>query len=271
MREAGRFSSRAVARRCFVSAVLALALVDAAAAADAIEAADAKTLADAHFEQMYGFDALEAYQSRRGLLRTTFVVARGWREGRAKILIDIDAPVSFSKWALLILHNRDRSDDLFAYVPFWRRVLRLSAIQMESQVLFDVLPLGELRPIVPGELGYSRAPDEQVQGEHCYVVKGRPLHRGLGFDQIELAISANSGFALRTRYFSGAKETRRVLISPADVVDFGGRRLPVRRRIVTPPTAGVTELTLVNLLLDPELPDRLFTTHNLRVQRFPSF
>ncbi len=60
-------------------------------------------------------------------------------------------------------------------------------------------------------------------------------------------------------------------LSPDDPREFGDRRLPVRRRIATPPHPGVTELILRNVMLDPELPDRLFTKHNLRVQRFPSF
>jgi hypothetical protein len=31
------------------------------------------------------------------------------------------------------------------------------------------------------------------------------------------------------------------------------------------------ELVLRNLVIDPALPDRLFTTHRLRYQRFPRF
>lgn len=255
----------------FAPILLMLAWVAPMLPAVAFEAADPSALAHAYFEQLYGFDALEAYESRRGAARATFAVARRWAEGRAEILIDVQAPDSFSKWALLLLHNRKRSDDLFAYVPSWRRVTRLTAIDLEVQVLFQLLPLGEFRPIVPGELEYARLPDTVVEGEWCYVVEGRPRHRGLGFDRVELALSPSSGLALRARYFRDSNEIRRVLVSPADIRDYGDRRLPVRRRISTPPDDGVTELVLRNLVLDPVLPESLFTRHNLRVQHFPSF
>ena len=91
----------------------------------ALEESDPTALADAYFEQLYGFNALEAYESIRGPARAVFAVARRWTRGSAKILIDVQAPDSFSKWALLMFHNRERSDDLFAYVPAWRRVQRL--------------------------------------------------------------------------------------------------------------------------------------------------
>ncbi len=258
----------------FVTGLLMLAFVLPTTPTAALEAADVDdptNLADAYFAQLYGFDALEAYESIRGPARATFSVARRWQNGRAKILIDVQAPDSFSKWALLLLHNRSRSDDLFAYIPSWRRVHRLTAIDLEMQVLFQVLSLGEFRPIAPGELEYARLPEAEVEGETCDVIEGRPRHRGLGFDRVELAISPRSGLALRTVFFKGSNEIRRILVSPADIREYGKRRLPVRRRISSPPADGVTELVLRNLILDPVLPDSMFTHHNLRVQRFPSF
>ncbi len=74
-------------------------------------------------------------------------------------MIDVLKPNSFSKWALLLLHNTKRSDDLFAYVPAWRKVTRVSAIDLETQVLFQLLSLGEFRPITAGKLDYSSLPD----------------------------------------------------------------------------------------------------------------
>jgi len=170
-----------------------------------------------------------------------------------------------------MLHNRNRSDDLFAYIPAWRRVHRLSAIDLEVQVIFQLLSLGEIRPIARGELEYVRLPDAEIEGQACQVVEGRPQHRGLGFDRVELAISPISGLALQSLFFKGSNLIRRILVSPEDIRDYQGRLLPVRRRITSPPDDEVTELILRNLMLDPVLPNSVFTHHNLRVQRFPGF
>ena len=255
----------------FVAALLVFNLVLPIASVRALEASDPSALAEAYFEQLYGFNALEAYESFRGPAHAVFAVARRWTRGSAKILIDVQAPDSFSKWALLMFHNRERSDDLFAYVPAWRRVHRLSAIDLELQGLFPLLPLGEFRPIAPGELEYTQLPDALVEGEVCQVVEGRPRHRGLGFDRMELAISPKSGLALRTLVFKGANVIRRIMVAPEDIQQYGDRLLPVRRRITSPPDEGVTELVLRNLMLDPLLPNSLFTPHSLRKQRFPGF
>jgi hypothetical protein len=45
----------------------------------------------------------------------------------------------------------------------------------------------------------------------------------------------------------------------------------MRRRLIQQPSGQETELLLRNFLLDPELPDRLFSAQTLRTQRFPSF
>jgi hypothetical protein len=47
--------------------------------------------------------------------------------------------------------------------------------------------------------------------------------------------------------------------------------LPTRRRIETRTTRERLDLVLRNLMIDPVLPDRLFTSHSLRYQRFPTF
>ena len=255
----------------YVAAVALLVGLQAPPQVRAYDDVDPRVLAETYFQRLHGFDALESYESRRGPARTSFGVARRWSQGRARILIDIQTPRAFDKWALLLRHNFDRSDDLFAYVPQLRSVRRLTALQLEAMVIFELLPLGEFRPIVPGELAYVRLPDAEVEGHPCVVIEGRPRHVGIPFDRVELALSPESGLALRTRYFRGETEIRRVLVSPEDVRDYEGRLLPGRRRILMPPDPGVTVVRLLKVMSDPILPERLFTKHGLRVQRFPGF
>ena len=60
-------------------------------------------------------------------------------------------------------------------------------------------------------------------------------------------------------------------MAPQDYREYEGRRLPWRRRIVDLPDQAPTEVLLRNIVVDTPLPDALFTRHNLKVQRFPSF
>jgi hypothetical protein len=233
--------------------------------------ADATQLAEAWFHRIYGFDALQAFESKRGPVKTSFLVARRWVEGRVRIVVDVLAPQAFEDWAFMLIHNPDRSDDLFVYVPWMRRVRRLSAIELEKEMLFEVMPIGELRPITIGEMAYHTLGEERVAGEPCWLIEGRPLHRGISHTRVVLAVSKQSGFALRTEFYRGERVGRRVLIDPDDMDLYGDRLLPSRIQIETPPLEGVTQLTLRNVLVDPALPDYLFTSDNLIKQRFPRF
>ena len=60
-------------------------------------------------------------------------------------------------------------------------------------------------------------------------------------------------------------------IKPSDIRIEEGRALLTKRRLVSTAAAKETVLVLRNFLLDPELPDRLFSAQTLRTQRFPSF
>jgi hypothetical protein len=256
----------------FRSVVRALVCGVLTAAAPAL-AFDEQRLAaqgDRHFAQLAGFDAIEAYEVSKGSASASFVVMRRWSGSGAEVLIDVHEPASLERLAILITQNDDRSDDLFAYFPAWRRVLRLNA-RLAQAPIFDLISLADVRPIAPGELEYSRLDDEEVGGELCTVLEGRPTHRGLGFERVELALSRESGFSLRTRFFRSGREIRRVLIAPKDLRRYGDRLLPARRRILFDPEGEPLQVELRNIQTNPALPARLFSHHNLMTQRFPSF
>jgi hypothetical protein len=236
-------------------------------------ARDAAEVAEAWFRQVHRFDALEAYEGRLGSRVMQFVVARRWKDGRAQLLVDIRAPQSLAKVAFLFLQNRDRSDDFFVYWPPARKVLRLTAAELDSGVLpiGRLMTLGDMRPVLPGELVHTPLPDTEVEGEPCRSVESRPSGRTLGFDRMVLEISKKTGVALRTRLYRGRREVRRISVSPNDVRRFDGRYLPVRREIEILTDGAKAELVLRNLMIDPPLPDQLFSEQSLITQRFPSF
>lgn len=264
-------------------ALLSSIVSPASAAGDAVPPSytadpDPTKIAETWFHNMYGFDALMAYESKNGERHTHFQVARRWRDGRAEMIFDVLEPEQFNKFAALLLHNPESSDDLFLYIPsipngfiLGRNVRRVSATAAEGQVFLQRVSLGDMRPITYGELDYTLVEGEEVSGEPCWIIEGRPSHVGLPFDKIVLAISQKSGVALRSEFYQDGRLIRRVSIDPKDIGDFGDRKIPTRQTIEAPHVDGVTELTLKNIMLDPSLPDRLFSQQNLKTQRFPLF
>ena len=237
-----------------------------------------RALADAHFEHLYAFNLLVAYESSHGRQTATFVLARRWAPDKTELLIHAQPRRERAPWqrplgkhiAALLVHNLGRSDDLMVYVPALRKVHRLPAPELEKRPLFRLVPLGDFRPIVPGELAYSSLPEVVEDGRRLRVVEGRRIYDGQSFDRIELYFADGEPLAVRTVFFDDGRELRRVLIDPQDVKRYTGRLVPVRHRIVTP-DGGVTELRIRNILVDPALSEELFTEKNLWLQRFPRF
>ncbi len=246
----------------------------------------AEVIAQRWFDQLLGWDALEAYVATGGTERLGFVIARKWRDGLAKIVFKVEEPSAIDELSFLVLQNRDRSDDFFMYLtpqlfpggavqdatgPGGRvRRLQMPGLDYEIPMTGGGFPIGELRPFLPGELHWQRLADEAVSGEACWVVLGRPARIGFRFELLELALSQRTGVALRTRYFLRGEAIRTVQVRPADVEEREGRFLPIHRRIEGPGTRTF-DLVLVNLVVEPALSDRLFTSHALRYQKFPRF
>lgn len=248
-------------------------------------ATDAASLAHHYFDQVLGFDALEAYTATAGTERLGFAVARKWYDGRVRIALKVEEPRALDELAILLLQNRDRSDDLFVYLtpqlfpdggfeafgPAGRvRRLQMAGLDFEVPFTGTRFPMGELRPFLRGELDWRRLPDAVWFGDPCYVVEGRPTRDGFAFEALELTLSKATGIALRTRYLVGGKAARTILVRPRDVQSRQGRYLPIRRQVMGAASREY-ELVLRNVVVDPALPDRMFSNHNLRLQRFPRF
>jgi hypothetical protein len=256
-------------------------LTDAAASDPAAEA-----LASRWYDQLLGFDALEAYAATSGTERLGFSIARKWYDGRIRMVMKVEEPRAIDELAFLLYQNPDRADDYFVYLtpqlfdagavematgPGGKvRRLQMPGLDYEVPMTGGGFPIGELRGFLPGELSWRRLPDEVVFQERCAVIEGRPARHGFRFDRLQLALSERTGVSLRSLYFQKGEVVRTVLARPRDVGERQGRFLPIRRQIMGKGTREF-ELVLRNLVIDPALPDRLFTTHRLRYQRFPRF
>ncbi len=259
------------------AALAALSILAIAAADDPAGEPSPRQVFEAWFARTWGFDTLESYRLRwPDGIASEFLLARRFVDGRAEITIDVEAPAEFRNQAYLLRQLLDGAYELF-YLPHpdlprptWR-VRSLPTTQLAAQLpgFPGWLTLLEVRPLAPGEFRHARLPDEIVEGEPCRVVASTPT-RDLGFERVELAVSRQSGFALRSVYFRNGRPAHRVRLRPDDVREFGTRQLAALRRIEAGNGRPLAELELVNALPDALLPDHLFTRENLLQQRFPS-
>ena len=229
------------------------------------------------YEQSQGFDALEAYEILGLDQPIRFAMARRWDEDRVKILSYVIEPARLVEVAFLTLREPGRRAEVWIYAtpqvyapPVARNVIRAPGAGLAAGGGATSIAAEVAQPVLPGDFDYVGRPDEDVAGEPCAVVVGTPARRMRGLSRVELFLSRRTGVALRTSYYRGETEVRRVDIDPAAVQQVEGRWLP-DRWLVTTADGERAELILHNRLVDVELPANLFTKHNLRVQRFPTF
>jgi hypothetical protein len=254
------------------SLVLGLVLVAAPGHAPAFDSHLPTAIAEGHFNHLHAFNLIAAYESSHRGDTAIFVVARRVTGDRSELLMHLRDASQLRRerepltktYAWLMIHNRGRSDDLMVYIPLMRRVRRLAAPELQKRPMFGVLPLGDLRPIVSGELRYRFLSRDPI------AIEGRPIEDSPSFDRVELYFERGAPLAVRTVFFRDGQELRRVLIDPDDVQPLQGRLLPKLTRIATP-DGELTEVRLRNVLVDPLLPEEIFSEHNLWVQRFPHF
>jgi hypothetical protein len=235
---------------------------------------EATRIAETWFAQSQGFDVLEAYELRAPA-PIRFAVARKWAGGGVRVLSYLTEPDNGA--ALLLLREPGEAAEVFLLIPPQESDRQNVPTVRRSRLTArlgsgDLLSLGAevAQPLLPEEFVHTRLPDEEVSGEPCSVIASY-LRKPTRFVTHRIAyISKRSGVALRTVYYKGKRELRRVSIAPEDLQDFGGRTLPARR-VITTADGGHAELLLHNVLADVELPDSLFSPTGLASQRFPKF
>jgi hypothetical protein len=248
--------------------------------------ADAQTLGDRWAREQAGFDALESYRlDLEGLgIAVVFGVARRWRDrDHVDLLVFIREPVQMDEVAYLWKRSPAEGDGIFTYytpqlVNFAGSVAELRARQVArfplprlSSGTVESMSLASFLPYLPGELRFRLLGEGGVDGEPVLRLEAVPSDgRDLGFTRLELWLSGRTGVALRSIYYDGEIEMRRVETRAADVRQQDGRWVAARLAIRTADGAMAT-LALEERRGDPRFDPRIFTRENLRYGRFPEF
>jgi hypothetical protein len=260
--------------------VLALLLLLAlAAGVRAEEEPGAEALASAWLEQRFGGDAVEVWRTTWAAQELVYGVARRWQGAKPEVLLRVLKPHQWEELGFLMRERSERLQIVYYRSPkIWRagrKAARVMAIAKPD--LIERLPfvpglpvIGTVYPSRAEDFTFTRLPDQELFGQPCRVIEGRPKQPQETFDSFVACLSRESGVALDTQWRRRDRLVRRVTTAPQDVKDFGGR--PVAERIVVEiPGQSNQEFRLLSLKLDVALPDQLFADSNLKTGRFPSY
>jgi len=225
--------------------------------------AGARRLAESWFARGR-LDALEAYALADG--SAGFGLARKRQGDELRVLLYVVQPAHLDEVAYLML-RRSGATEVFTYAtPQLYEAGRAGGVR--TRTVIRVTHLGArwglgaaadlaarlLEPVLPGEVVYRDAGAEVLEGEPCLRVDAEPRGALHGATRVELAISQQSGVALRTRYYAGERVLGSIHVRPEDIVEGPAGAVPQRWRL-EPVGAAATELVLRNRVTEVPVPD----------------
>jgi len=189
-------------------------------------------------------------------------------DGRLHSLGRFTEPDYLRGTAILLIENRDRSDDHFVYLPSQQRVRRVSSAQRADAFMgTDFIYEDFARRTVDDYAVALRGP-ATIEGEDVDIVAARPLYDS-AYLQVEFLIASSDAAILEVRYYQGPREEPvKILRAPrSEMRTFHGHVLPTRMVMENRLRRTVSEARFDHITVDPPLDDTLFTTSALEAGR----
>jgi hypothetical protein len=196
-------------------------------------------------------------------LEATLLWKRG-EDGLSRVRVTVEAPQAERGTAFLLI-EREGEDDMFSYLPEYRRVRRLTSRAVTGSFLGTDLSYEDFQQLqgLADDARVSRQPDSAIGGRPVYVLEGvAGSGAASSGERVRSYFDRESCVLLRAE-LSGGENEREVEVAWADVERVGEHWVP-RRLVLRDLTKGSeTRLSIGETEWDVELPDSLFSERDL--------
>jgi outer membrane lipoprotein-sorting protein len=194
-------------------------------------------------------------------LEATLLWKRG-EDGLSRVRVTVEAPQAERGTAFLLI-EREGEDDMFSYLPEYRRVRRLTSRAVTGSFLGTDLSYEDFQQLqgLADDARLSRLPDAAIGGRPVYVLEGA-AGDGASQERVRSYFDRESCVLLRAEFSGGAKE-REVEVAWTDVERVGEYWVPRRLVLRDLGKGSETRLSIGKTEWDVELPDSLFSERDL--------
>jgi hypothetical protein len=171
--------------------------------------------------------------------------------------------------AVLVIDNRDRSDDHFLFLPDQGRVRRVTNVQRTDSFLGSDLWYEDLERRHPEDYKVASLRWDDFKGEAVFVVSAFPTTHS-GYARVEFIIARSDFLLVKTSFYKGRAERPFKTIeapSRAVVLEEDGHLIPVRLLVSNLQRGTQTEARFERLEVNPQISDHLFTSAALESGR----
>jgi hypothetical protein len=185
----------------------------------------------------------------------------------SRTLIRYLEPADLRGTGYLIIDKSDTPDDQFMYLRSLRRSRRIN-LRNQTVIGTDL----SIEDIVPRELDdarYERAADAYEADTPCYVIDAIPVEDANSqYSRFRLYVEPEHFVPVRTRYWDHAGvEVKQLVAPPEKIAEIDGVWIPLEARMQHLLDESYTQLEVVRLAANPELPKRFFTQRQLEQRK----
>jgi hypothetical protein len=188
--------------------------------------------------------------------------------GRMHSIGRLTAPPHLRGMTVLSIEARDRSDDVFVYLPSLRRVRRISTSRRTDSFLGSDLTYEDLDRQRADDYLVDSLAREMLEGEPVHVITARPrVHES--YHRVAFLVATSDLAILGMRYYKAgdARPFRVVSFPRGSILKRGENLIPTRIHVANTIRGTETDVEVVELEVNPEIDDRLFSIVTLRAQR----
>jgi hypothetical protein len=249
---------------------LFLLLAPAAAAQQAESPSiDATALLKRAFLNLYGEDYVQnitlSTRAHGGSSMTrSLQITRKQSTDPGKALLRFTDPPEVRRTSILILENRNSSDDLYVYLPALRRTKHLTSSQRADAFFGTDFSYEDVEPKRAEDYRASWVGAGVHEGQACALVEIVALPEiETVYEKMVSCIEAERAIILWTDFYERGRVAKRLEIELADVRSVADRFIPFSMTMRTPRARSETRSVTTRYELRADIPDELFSTWNL--------
>lgn len=226
------------------------------------------------FANRYDLDITQRIQlilsNDRGAHRSRVVEMASKRiDGQLHSLGRFTEPPHLRGTTLLVIENRDRSDDQFVLLPGNDRVRRVAQGRRGDAFMGTDFSYEDLERHDAEDFEVVRTTQAEMRGEPVLVIRARPL-RESAYRLTEFSVSPADFAILRVRYFDNrsGESPVKILDAPREAMrEVNGHVLPTVMTMQDLRHRTQTEARFEEIAVNPKLEDSLFSAVSLESGR----
>lgn len=192
-------------------------------------------------------------------------------DGLSKAMLRVSAPPDLRGSAFLMLEQADRQPDLFSYLPELEKVRRITVRAAAGQLFGSDFTYEDIRRIqnLAEAANSVLLGEEEVAGRAAWKIETTPgPEDGSVYTRIVSFVDRERCVPLGAELFeTGPEPSKRLEVPPGRVVREGGGWVPMQLSMEDLENGTRSVMTVKDVELDVDLPDRNFTQSALRRRR----